>query len=158
MTDWNLDRIEELVDRLESEDAFERLKASEELSHLTRQTLGFRFNDPASARAAAVSRWKEQIESRKEEARQTEKLKAAIELTGAEIDVSELKEAIHAIPAEKVQGYLNALILKMKSEQVRCDACHARTATVRVTELERGAVRTRHYCDLCARERGDVLV
>lgn len=158
MSDWNLEEVEELVARLESEDAFERLKASEELASLTRQTLGFRFNDPAPARAAAIARWKEQIESRKEEARQTEKLEAAIKLTGTPIDVAELKEMIHAIPAEKIQGYLNALILKMKAEQVRCEACHARPATVRVTEVARGSIRTRQYCDLCARERGDVLV
>jgi hypothetical protein len=60
--------------------------------------------------------------------------------------------------SQKLQGYLHALILKMKAAHSRCEACKVRQATVRVTEIHNGSTTIRHLCDLCARERGDVFV
>ena len=48
--------------------------------------------------------------------------------------------------------------LDFKHALVRCEACHVRPATVRVTEVESGSHRTVHLCDSCARERGDALL
>jgi hypothetical protein len=158
MTEWNPSRIEPFVEKLESEDAFERLKAIQDLETITHKTLGFRYNDPPDLRRAAVDRWREMIDGRKREDEKTEKLRQAIELSGAQVDVDTLKKAVQAIPSEKIQSYLNALLLKMKAKKARCEACSVRHATVRVTELDRDQVRTRHLCDTCARERGDVLV
>lgn len=158
MADWSPEEIEPLVERLSSVDAFERLTAMQQLYERTRATLGFRFNDPPADREAAVKRWKELLDTRKREEERTKKLKAAIEFSGAKIDVETLREAIDAIPPEKIQGYLGALILKMKAQQLRCEQCESRPAAVRITEISNGKAQTRHLCEICARERGDLFV
>ena len=114
--------------------------------------------DPPNLRATAIQRWKDWIEELTQDRDRDEKLKVAVQLSGGTIDLGALKKAIQEIPADKIQGYLNALIMKMKTQQARCEACHVRPATVRVTEVESGTHRTVHLCDSCARERGDALL
>lgn len=158
MPEWDLSEIQPLIESLASEDAFQRLEAIEELERMTRMTHGFRFNDPDDARARAIQRWRDWMEREEREKEQEGKLRAAVELSGGAIDLGALKDAIKEIPAQKLQGYLHALILKMKAAHSRCEACKVRQATVRVTEIHDGATTIRHLCDLCARERGDVFV
>lgn len=157
MPEWDPKRIESLIAGLASADSFARLAAIEELSSLTNLSLGFRFNSPSEDRSQAIERWNRWWKEQQRE-KEKEKLQAAIHLTGGALDLGALKKAIKEIPAEKIQGYLNALLLKMKSPQTRCDACSVRPATVQITELRAGRVRTRHLCDTCAQERGDILV
>jgi hypothetical protein len=158
MPEWQIREIEPLIKSLASDDAFARLEAIEKLEDLTRRTFGFRFNDPLDARTRAIQRWKDWIQEQQQDQEREEKLKTAVELSGGAIDLGALKKAIHEIPAEKIQGYLNALIMKMKTQQARCEACHVRPASVRVTELEGGKPKTVHLCESCARERGDALL
>ena len=157
MPEWDPTQIEPLIQALESSDSFHRLEAIEKLEELTKLTLGFRFNAPSEDRAQAVDRWKGWWKEQQRE-REQGKIQAAIHLHGGVLDLGAIKKAIKEIPAEKVQGYLNALIMKMKAQQPRCDACSVRPATVRVTEIDDQVLKTRHLCDLCAQERGDLLV
>ena len=151
-------KIEPLIEGLASEDSFERLDAIERLLDLTQHTFGFRFNDPLDARASAVSRWKSWLKEHQREREKKAKIQTAIKLSGGMLDLGALKQAIKEIPSEQIQGYLNALIMKMKSQESRCDACQVRRATVKVTELRAGTYASRNLCDLCAQERGDVLI
>jgi hypothetical protein len=146
-----------LVARLSSEDSFERLEAIEELERRTQQTFGFRFNDPPAEREAAVRRWSDWLKEQKRRRDRKQQLDAAVKLSGGIIDLASLKKAMEEIPAEQIQGYLHNLLLKMKVEQSRCEACHQRPATVQVTVLKGGAYRAHALCEACARERGDVL-
>jgi hypothetical protein len=158
MPEWDLRKIEPLIAELASGDAFRRLEAIEKLEDLTRMTLGFRFNDPEGERTRAIQRWKDWMEREQREKEQEGKLRAAVELSGGAIDIGALKDAIKEIPAQKLQGYLNAFIMKMKAAQTRCEGCKVRQATVRVTEIDDGETTVRHFCDLCARERGDAFI
>jgi hypothetical protein len=158
MSEWDAKEIEPLIDELGSEDAFARLDAIERLEGMTRRTFGFRFNDPAESRGSAILRWKEWMEELQQNREREEKLETAVQLSGGAIDMGALKKAVQEIPADKIQGYLNALILKMKAQQHRCESCDIRPATVRVTEVESGKHKTLHLCDNCAHERGDALL
>ncbi len=157
MSEWDPKRIEPLIAELASEDSFARLKAIEELSGLTKLSFGFRFNASPELRAAAVLRWKAWWEEQLRERVRKHQLRAAVELSGGVIDINALKSAVKEIPADKIQGYLNALIAKMKAQHHRCEACGVRPATVTVTELKGGHYHSKSICDLCAKERGDVL-
>ena len=68
-----------------------------------------------------------------------------------------LKKAIKEIPPDKIQGYLNALMMKLKVTELKCETCGVRPAAVTVTELDGGKYKSRSLCDLCAEERGDLL-
>ena len=157
MSEWDPKRIEPLIALLASEDSFARLAAIEELSEITNFSFGFQFNASPELRAAAVSRWKAWWEEQQREKVRKHQLRAAVELSGGVIDINALKNAVKEIPADKIQGYLNALIAKMKAQHNRCEACGVRPATVTVTELKSGQVHSKSICDLCAKERGDVL-
>lgn len=158
MPEWDANEIEPLIEELGSEDAFARLDAIERLEELTRRTFGFRFNDPAESRGSAIQRWKEWMQELQQTRERDEKLKTAVQLSGGAIDMGALKKAVQEIPADKIQGYLNALILKMKAQQQRCESCQVRPATVRVTEIEDGRHQTLNLCDNCAHDRGDALL
>lgn len=158
MPEWDANKIGELVSGLESEDAFTRLGAIDELMALTQRSFGFRFNDPPEVRAAAVERWKDYVREDKRRRERKSQLEAAVQIGGGLIDMGALKKAIKEIPADKIQGYLNALISKMKSMQTRCEGCGVRPASVSVTEKRDGKYRTRAFCDVCAHERGDLII
>ena len=157
MTEWDPKRIEPLMAELASDDSFARLKAIEDLSVLTKLTFGFRFNASPLERTAALERWQAWWKEQQRERERKSQLKAAVKLSGGVIDINALKNAVKEIPAEKIQGYLNALIAKMKAQHNRCEACGVRPATVTVTELKAGQYHSKSICDLCAKERGDVL-
>ncbi len=157
MAEWDPKKVAELVGRLESEDSFDRLRAIEELEDLTRRTFGFRFNGPAAERQEAIRRWNDWLKEQKRRKDKKSQIQAAVQLAGGVIDLSTLKKAIEEIPAEQIQGYLNAIIAKMKAQPPRCDACKGRPATVQVTQLGPGGVRSQVLCETCARERGDIL-
>lgn len=157
MSEWDPKRIEPLILQLASEDSFARLRAIEDLRDLTKLTFGFRFNASPDERTAALDRWKAWWKEQQRERERKHQLKAAVKLSGGVIDINALKNAMKEIPAEKIQGYLNALIAKMKAQHNRCEACGVRPATVTVTELKSGQVHSKSICDLCAKERGDVL-
>lgn len=158
MPEWDTNSIEELISELESDDAFARLGAIEKLQSLTQRTFGFRFNDPPEDRSAAIARLKDWIREDKRKRERKSQLEAAVQIGGGLIDMGALKKAIKEIPADKIQGYLNALISKMKSMQTRCEGCGVRPASVSVTEKTDGEYRTRAYCDICAHERGDLIL
>jgi len=158
MPDWTASDLPPLIEDLESEDAFARLDAIEKLEGITRRTFGFRFNDPAPMRSDAVRRWREWVEGIEKNRQQDEQLQTAVQLSGGAFDIGALKKAIQEIPTDKIQGYLNALIFKMKGQPTRCEACHVRPGTVKVTEIQDGSPLTVHLCDSCARERGDILL
>jgi hypothetical protein len=158
MPKWRAQDIETLFEALESDDSFRRLDAIERLEALTRMTLGYRFNDPETARLDAVSRWKHWWKEQLEEEIEQKQIQAAIQVTGGAVDLKALKQAIKEIPAEKIQGYLNALVHQMKAQKRRCEACGVRPATVSVTEVVSGEMSSKSLCDPCAQERGDVWI
>jgi len=157
MSEWDPKRMEILLTELESDDSFARLKAIEELERLTKLNFGFRFNASPDDRAAAVARWKAWWKEQQRAKERKHQLKTAVQLSGGVIDINALKNAVKEIPPDKIQGYLNALIAKMKAQHNRCEACGVRPATVTVTELKAGHYHSKSICDLCAKERGDVL-
>ena len=157
MAEWDPKKVANLIARLEDEDSFGRLKAIEDLEGLTRMTFGFRFNGPPAERQAAIRRWNDWLKEQKRRKDRKSQIQAAVQLAGGVIDISSLKKAIEEIPAEQIQGYLNAILAKMKAPPPRCEACHGRPATVQVTMLRPGGYRSVGLCETCARERGDIL-
>ena len=157
MSEWDPKRIEPLIAELASEDSFARLKAIEELLDLTRMDFGFRFNGSPAERATAIERWKAWWKEQQRDKVRKHQLKTAVQLSGGVIDINALKNAVKEIPPDKIQGYLNALMAKLKAQHNRCEACGVRPATVTVTELKSGHYHSKSICDLCARERGDIL-
>jgi len=53
--------IPRIVENLSSDDAAVRMAAIGALRRMTGETLGYRFDDPAAERQAAVSRWAEWV-------------------------------------------------------------------------------------------------
>lgn len=55
------DRLRHLVECLSSDDAAVRLAAIGELRRSTGETLGYRFDDTAEGREAAIGRWRDRL-------------------------------------------------------------------------------------------------
>ena len=153
--------IARLVADLESEDAFERREAQEQLLLVTRQSLGFVWSDPAPAREEAVARWKDWLKRRHHGGgRSGGGETRTVEVEGALMGLDQLKNALKGIPPEQLETHLAQILQKMQAAEAarsRCEQCGAARATVHVTEKDdQGILRERNLCEGCAAEHGDL--
>ncbi len=152
---------EQLIEALESEDAFERREAQEELLRLTRQSLGFEWNDPPSAREDAVLRWKMWLKRRRRGGGGSASGEAkAVDIEGAMVGLDQLKNALKGIPPEQLEAHLAQILTKMQAAEAArstCEQCGETRATVHVTECgPDGDLQQRNLCEDCASEHGDL--
>ena len=87
MAELDPNQVEPLISGLESADAFERLRAFEELSDLTRLTFGFRFNAPVAERAASIERWRTWLKEFKRKREREAQLRATVHLSGGDLQL-----------------------------------------------------------------------
>src|SRR5688572_24768805 len=79
MSEVKLETLKRLIDTLESEDAFERRQAIENLALLTQQRLDFAWRGNSDERAASIRRWRRWL-SREEKRRKGGDLKATLDV------------------------------------------------------------------------------
>ena len=149
--------LEELIARLESEDAFDRLEAEARLRQVAHRDFGFRWDAPAEARGEAVSRlrtWIEEKRKRKEAAR-----RKATQAGFQAVNLEDLK----SLPPEDVEKHLQQLLAKAQVlggfalTRPRCEECRRRPASVEVVDILPGAgAAVTRLCDACAVERGEI--
>ena len=158
MTGADLLRLRALVDELESDDAFARRDAVEELALLTQQRLGFDWGAPERDRVRAVKRWRRWLEAEAER-QQGDEVQATIQmLAQGKIDPAALQKLLKSLPPDHKKALLAQLVIaKAASEapkgqsHVACERCERRPATVHVTSLRPdGEYRMESLCEVCA--------
>ena len=168
--DTRLLRIKQLIEELESADAFERREAIEMLAVLTLTRHGFDWRAAPEDRAVAVRRWRKWI-GREEARRKSERVQAAIQKLAAgeasDEAIGEIfglegasKEAIIAHVAAQLAGHApppaqSGPARRKRSARAQhpvCEICERRPATVRITRrTESGAWLHREACEVCWR-------
>lgn len=154
-----LRRIRQLIDELESEDAFERLRAIESLALLTQQRLDFAWRDPPEERSRAVRRWRRWYD-REMRRRKQETTIQILSSGGAGPEV--LHKLLENLAPEQKKALLAQMMLAKaaaKGQAVAghapCDRCEKRPATVEVTRrVEDGTAGGswvhESLCEVCA--------
>jgi hypothetical protein len=159
----DLKTLERLVDALESEDAFARREAIDELILLTQRQFGYRWRDPENDRGAAVKRWRRWLE-RETKQRQSRQMHATVQIlaegSGKLIDGEALQKLLKALPVDQAQQLMASVLAKMGAAATTqahpvCEACGLRPATVSVTTLEDQGYRHERMCEVCAVPRSD---
>lgn len=158
----DLKTLERLVDSLESEDAFARREAIDELILLTQKQFGFRWRDPEADRTPAVKRWRRWLD-RESKRRQSRQMQATVQIlaegSGKIIDSEALQKLLKALPHDQAKQLMATVLAKMGAAAVPshpvCEACGLRPATVAVTTLEENGYRHERMCEVCAVPRGD---
>lgn len=168
--DTRLLRIKQLIEELESADAFERRDAIETLAVLTQTRQGFDWRAEPEDRAAAVRRWRKWM-SREQARRKSERVQAALQKLAAGEASDETigaifglegasKEAIIAHVAAQMAGQSPPTGAQPSPVQKKprpaqhpvCEICERRPATVRITRrTESGAWIHRESCEVCWR-------
>lgn len=160
-------RIKQLIEELESADAFERREAIEMLAVLTQARHGFDWRGAPEDRAAAVRRWRKWM-TRELAKRKAERVQAALQKLAAgeasDETIGELfglegasKEAIVAHVAAQMAGQAAPSAKagprrKPRAQHPVCEICERRPATVRITrKTESGAWIHREACEVCWR-------
>lgn len=159
-------RIKQLIEELESADAFERRDAIETLAVLTQTRHGFDWRATPEDRAASVRRWRKWM-SREQARRKSERVQAALQKLAAGEASDETigaifglegasKEAIIAHVAAQMAGQPAAAAPSQKkprpAQHPVCEICERRPATVRITRrTESGAWIHRESCEVCWR-------
>ena len=150
--------IQELIDALESEDAFERRQAIESLALITLQRLDFRWTGSEPDRARAVERWRRWL-NRERKRRKGRQVQATIQiLSGGSIDKQALEQALKGLPPKQKQALIAQVLAKVTQGAAQgagghapCDACAKRPATVKITSREAdGSYGQRSLCEICA--------
>jgi hypothetical protein len=166
-TDGGLKTIARLIDGLESEDAFERRQAIEDLALVTQQRLDFSWRGSEEERAAAVTRWRKWL-AREERRRKQGGIKAAVELLqsvevpGGSSNLQEaLEKAFKDLPPVQKKALIAQMLAKVAADASHtgthepCDRCKKRPATVRVTSRRDGGVyELESLCEVCAGKDG----
>jgi hypothetical protein len=153
--------VPDLIERLASEDAFERREAQQELERRTHRDFGFRWSAPPEARARAVERWRAWWRKEHKGARRGGKIPSkAVEIGGALIGLDQLKNALKGIPPEQLEAHLAQILQKMQEAEAarsQCEKCGATRATVHVTEKDEGGIlREQNLCEECAKRQGEL--
>ncbi len=150
------DRVESLLPRLQSEDAFERLEASRELMEAAHGTFGFLWDGPEQGREEALARIRSAVAS----TRKRTQARRAVDVPGA-VQAEQIAQ-LTGIPAEVLQKHLQTLFAKAQAAtglsltRPRCQDCGKRPATVEVVGLTGGrASEVVVLCDPCAARRGE---
>ena len=154
----SLRQVKQLVDALESADAFDRRSAIERLAVLTQQRLDYRWSAEDTERQRAVKRWRRWV-AREERQRRG---KATIQIfADGKIDQAALDKALLDLaPADK-KALMQSVLAKVVAQHASipampvCQMCERRPAATRVTELtEGGEYVQRRLCEICASKRG----
>lgn len=166
--DADLRTIKRLIDALESDDAFERRQAIENLALLTQQRLDFSWRGTEAERKASVERWRKWL-TREERRRKGGGLKAAVELLqSVELPVpggtslqEALEKAFKDLPPEHKKALIAQMLAKVAadsqspSQHDPCERCRKRPATVRITaRAKSGAFEQTALCEVCAAKDG----
>lgn len=162
--DTRLLRIKQLIEELESADAFERRDAIETLAVLTQTRHGFDWRATPEDRAVAVRRWRKWM-SREQAKRKSERVQAALQKLAAGEASDETigaifglegasKEAIIAHVAAQMAGQSPPTAPAQKkprpAQHPVCEICERRPATVRITRrTEAGTWIHREACEVC---------
>ena len=161
--DANLKTVKQLIDALESDDAFERRQAIENLALLTQQRLDFAWRGTPEERQTSIDRWRKWL-AREEKRRKGGGLKAAVELLqsvelpaggGANLQAA-LEKAFQHLPPEHKKALIAQMLAKVAADSQAsshdpCESCAKRPATVKVTERgDDGAYGHRALCEVCA--------
>ena len=156
--DIDLNRLQALIEELESADAFERRDAIESLAFLTQQRLGFDWGASPDDRRRAVRRWRRWLEIAQER-RQGEEVQATLQLLAqGKLDANAFKKLMTQLPVEQKKALLQQLVIaKAASEAPHavahavCERCTKRPVTVRVTTLtDDGTYVQAGLCEVCA--------
>ena len=162
-SDANLRTVKQLIDALESEDAFERRQAIENLALITQQRLDFAWRGTPEERQTSVDRWRKWL-AREETRRKGGGLKAAVVLLqsvelpdggGANLQAA-LEKAFQHLPPEHKKALIAQMLAKVAADSQAsshdpCERCAKRPATVKVTERgDDGAYGHRALCEVCA--------
>jgi hypothetical protein len=166
--DADLRTIKQLIDTLESDDAFERRQAIENLALLTQQRLDFAWRGTAPERATSVERWRKWL-LREEKRRKGGGLKAAVELLqsvelpvpgGASLQEA-LEKAFKDLPPEHKKALIAQMLAKVAadsqspSQHDPCERCGKRPATVKITARTKGGeFEQKALCEVCAAKGG----
>jgi hypothetical protein len=167
-SDADLRTIQRLIDTLESDDAFERRQAIENLALLTQQRLDFAWRGGPAERALSVARWRKWL-AREEKRRKTGGLKAAVELLqsvelpvgGASLQEA-LEKAFKDLPSEQKKALISQMLAKVAAESTPgasshdpCERCKKRPATVKITaRAKNGEFEQTALCEVCAGKDG----
>jgi hypothetical protein len=167
--DADLRTVKRLIEALESDDAFERRQAIENLALLTQQRLDFAWRATPMEREMSVIRWKKWL-AREEKRRKGGGLKAAVEmLQSVEIPVGgganlqeALEKAFKDLPPEHKKALIAQMLAKVAAEASvgsgahdPCERCAKRPATVRITSRTKsGAYEMTALCEVCAAKDG----
>ena len=154
-----LRRIRQLIDELESDDAFERLRAIESLALLTQQRLDFAWRDPPEERSRSVRRWRRWFD--KEIRRRKQESTIQLLSTGAAGPEVLQKLLEHLAPDQKKALLAQMMMAKAAAKgqalagHAPCDRCEKRPATVEVTRrVEDGTAAGswvhESLCEVCA--------
>lgn len=134
-----LRRIRGLIDGLESDDAFERLRAIEALALLTQQRLDFAWRGPPEERSAAVRRWRRWFD--RELRRRKQQATIQVLSTGG-ADPAALQKLLENLPPDQQKALLAQMMLatalakgQAAAGHPACDRCGKRPATVSITQL-----------------------
>jgi DNA-directed RNA polymerase specialized sigma24 family protein len=166
--DADLRTVKRLIEELESQDAFERRNAIENLALLTQQRLDFAWRGTEAERASSVARWKKWL-AKEERRRRGGGLKAAVELlqsvelplgSGANLQEA-LEKAFKDLPPEKKKALIAQMLAKVAADAAAnaagvsghetCERCQKRPATVRVTSRTKtGEYEQTSLCEICA--------
>ena len=163
--DADLRTVKRLIEALESDDAFERRQAIENLALLTQQRLDFAWRAAPEERSTSVARWRKWL-AREEKRRKGGGLKAAVELlqsveipVGGGANLQEaLEKAFKDLPPEHKKALIAQMLAKVAADASSsgsshdpCERCAKRPATVRITSRTKsGAYEMTTLCEVCA--------
>ena len=167
--DADLRTVKRLIESLESDDAFERRQAIENLALLTQQRLDFAWRAAPEERATSIERWKRWL-AREEKRRKGGGLKAAVELlqsveipVGGGVHLQEaLEKAFKDLPPQHKKALIAQMLAKVAAEasvsgsaHETCERCKKRPATVRITSRTKsGEYEQVAFCEVCAAKTG----
>ncbi|MCE9637927.1 MAG: hypothetical protein K8T90_19680 [Planctomycetes bacterium] len=154
----DLNRLQALIEELESADAFERRDAIEALAFLTQQRLGFDWGSAPDDRRRAVRRWRRWLELAQER-RQGEEIQATLQLLAqGKLDADSFKKLMTQLPVDQKKALLQQLVIAKAAAEIPhaaahalCQRCKKRPVTVRVTtRAESGVYEQAALCEVCA--------
>jgi hypothetical protein len=150
-----LRKIRHLIDELESDDAFERLRAIESLALLTQQRLDYAWRDSPEDRSRAVRRWRRWFD--REVRRRKQETTIQILSSGA-AGPEILQKLVESLAPAQKKAFLAQMMLAKAAAKGHalaghppCDRCAKRPATVEVTRLvQDGSYVHESLCEVCA--------
>jgi hypothetical protein len=147
--------LDELLPRLQSGDAFERLEAEGRLRDLAERDFGVRWDDPPEARTAALARLRAWLEARQRAGMPRRRGAGAVgPIPG---DLAQLQGMTPKEVEEHLQKVLSdaQAVAGVTLGRPRCEDCRRRPSTVSVVEVRgRRARALVRLCEACAVKRG----